>query len=141
MTYSNLSAYLALERYEETLDALDEVERSTPDDPENVRSRGVIDACAGRISEALATFEELVRRWPRQARRFEAQNALRQPRHIERGETPPGDYLVDHLQEQNVAEAIEADLQAAEKQARQPEPNRRGRQLFSWGAPWVHPRV
>jgi len=79
MAYSNLSAcYLALERYEEALDALDEVERSTPDDPENVRSRGVIYACAGRISEALATFEKLVRRWPRQARRFETQNALRQ---------------------------------------------------------------
>jgi tetratricopeptide (TPR) repeat protein len=119
MAYSNLSAcYLALERYEEALDALDEVERSTPDDPANVQSRGVIYACAGRISEALATFEELVRRWPRQARRFETQNALRQLRRIERGEAPPGDYLVDHLQEQVEHNVEMGDFHVVERKAR-----------------------
>ena len=99
--YQNLSAcYLALERFEEALAELEKVERLAPDDPDVVHSRGVVYACAGRISEAIDTFELFARRWPQQAHRLETRNALRHLARIQSGEIPTGDYLVSHLQEQ-----------------------------------------
>jgi regulator of sirC expression with transglutaminase-like and TPR domain len=68
-----------MERYAEALAALDEVERyAPPDDPDTIRSRGVVYVCAGRIPEAIATFEFFARRWPKQARQHETQEAIRQ---------------------------------------------------------------
>jgi len=101
MVYQNLSAcFLELERYDESLAALDEVQRYSPDTPDASHARGVILACAGRISEAIVAFEIFSRRWPRQARQLEARNTIRQLRKIQNGKVSPGDYLVDHLQEQ-----------------------------------------
>ena len=99
--YQNLAAcYLALERYDDALAALDEVERYAPDDPDTIHSRGVVYACAARLPEAIATFELLGRRWPRQARQWEVRATLRQLRRARRGKIPVGTYVVDHLQEQ-----------------------------------------
>ena len=99
--YQNLGAcYLALERYDEALAALDEAERYIPDDPDTVHNRGVVYACAGRIPEAIATFELFARRWPRLARQRETRKAIRQLRRAQRGKIPVGTYLVDHLHEQ-----------------------------------------
>lgn len=101
MVYQNLSAcYLDLERYDESLAALNEVQRYTPDNPDIFYNRGIILACAGRIPEASASFKTLSRRWPRQARQLKVRKTLRQLRQIQSGEASPGDYLVDHLQEQ-----------------------------------------
>ena len=115
----NLGAcYLALERYDEALAVLDEIEQHTPGDLETVRSRAVVYACAGRIPEAVATYKRLARRWPRQARQFEIREAIRQLRRIQRGEVPPGDYLVGHLQEQ-ISHNIElGDFHLVERKAR-----------------------
>jgi tetratricopeptide (TPR) repeat protein len=99
--YQNLGAcYLALERYDDALSALDEAERFAPADPDILHSRGVILACASRIPEAIATFERFARRWPKAARQRETGEAIRQLERIQRGEAPAGAYLVDHLQEQ-----------------------------------------
>lgn len=101
MACFNLGAcYLALERYDEALAVLDEVERHAPEDPEAVHSRAVVYACAARIEEAIATFEKFTRRWPRQARQLEIRETIRQLRRAQRGKVSPGDYLIDHLQEQ-----------------------------------------
>jgi tetratricopeptide (TPR) repeat protein len=115
----NLGAcYLALERYDEALAVLDEVERHALDDPEAVHSRAVVYACAARIPEAIATFEQFARRWPRQARQLEIRETIRQLRRAQRGKVPPGDYLVDHLQEQ-VSHNVElGDFHLVEAKAR-----------------------
>lgn len=119
MAYFNLGAcYLALERYDDALDALDEVERHTPNDPDAVQGRAVVYACAGRIEEAIAAFEQFARRWPRQARQRETRETLRQLRRIQRGQAPPGDYLVGHLQEQ-IAHNVElGDWDVVERKGR-----------------------
>lgn len=99
--YQNLSACcLALERFDEALAALDQVERLAPGSPDTVHDRGVIYACSGRISEAIDAFSLYARRWPQQARRLETSNALHRLHRIRDGELPGGDYLVGHLQEQ-----------------------------------------
>jgi tetratricopeptide (TPR) repeat protein len=110
--------YLALERYDEALAALDEVERHTPDDPGAVQSRAVVYACAGRIEEAIAAFEQFARRWPRQARQRETRETLRQLRRIQRGKAPPGDYVVGHLQEQITHNVELGDWDIVERKAR-----------------------
>ena len=115
----NLGAcYLALERYDEALAALDEIEQHTPSDPETVHSRAVVYACAGRIPEAIATFKRFARRWPRQARQFETRETIRQLGRIQRGQVPPGDYLVGHLQEQISHNVELGDFHLVERKAR-----------------------
>lgn len=117
--YFNLGAcYLALERHDDALNMLDKAEQYAPRDPETLHSRGVVYACAGRVSEAIATFRKFSRRWPRQARRFETQNVIHKLRRIERGELPPGDYLVDHLQEQIKHNVEVGDFHLVERKAR-----------------------
>ena len=117
--YQNLGAcYLALERYDEALAALDEAERYIPDDPDTVHGRGVVYACAGRIPEAIATFELFARRWPRLARQWKVRKALRQLRRVQRGKIPPGTYLVDHLQEQVSHNVEMGDWHLVERKAR-----------------------
>jgi len=117
--YQNLSAcYLALERYDEALAALDEAERCAPDDPDTLHSRGVIYACAARIPEAIAAFELFARRWPRLARQRETRKAIRQLRRAQRGEIPAGTYLVDHLQEQISDDLELGDFHLVERKAR-----------------------
>jgi len=117
--YQNLSAcYLALERYDEALAVLDEVEHYAPDDPETLHSRGVIYACAARIPEALATFELYARRWPKLARRQETREAIRQLRRAQHGEVPVGAYLVDHLQEQVSHDVELGDFHLVERKAK-----------------------
>jgi tetratricopeptide (TPR) repeat protein len=119
MAHFNLGAcYLALERYDEALAALDEVERHTPDDPGAVQSRAVVYACAGCIEEAIAAFEQFARRWPRQARKRETRETLRQLRRIQRGKAPPGDYVVGHLQEQITHNVELGDWDIVERKAR-----------------------
>ena len=119
MACFNLGAcYLALERYDDALAALDEVERHTPDDPGAVQSRAVVYACAGRIEEAIAAFEQFARRWPRQARQRETRETLRQLRRIQRGKAPPGDYVVGHLQEQITHNVELGDWDIVERKAR-----------------------
>jgi tetratricopeptide (TPR) repeat protein len=99
--YRNLGAcYLALERYDDALSALDEAERLAPDDPDTLHSRGVTLACAGRASEAIAAFERFAHRWPKVAHQHETREALRLLRRIQNGEAPARTYLVNHLQEQ-----------------------------------------
>jgi len=119
MVDQNLSAcYLELERYDESLAALDDTHRYTPDTPDIFHARGVILACAGRISEAIAAFDALSRRWPRQARQFKVRNAIRQLRQIQNGKAPPGDYLVDYLQEQISHNTDLEDFHLVERKAR-----------------------
>ena len=99
--YLNLCAcYLELERFDDALSALDQVEHLSPNDPDTLRSRGVVYACAARISEAIDAFETYTRRAPDQARCYETRNALRHLNEIQRGKVPIGDYLLGHLQEQ-----------------------------------------
>jgi tetratricopeptide (TPR) repeat protein len=117
--YQNLGAcYLALERYEQALDALDEVERYAPDDPDALYSRGVTYACAARFPEAIAALELFTRRWPRQARQRETRKTIRQLRRAQRGKIPPGTYLLDHLQEQIDHNLELGDLYLVERKAR-----------------------
>jgi len=117
--YQNLTAcYLALERFDEALAALEKVERLAPDDPDFVHSRGVIYACAGRISEAIDTFELFARRWPQQASRYEMSDALRQLQRMQNGEAPAADYLVNHLQEQISHNVELGDWPIVERKAR-----------------------
>ncbi|MDY7076214.1 MAG: tetratricopeptide repeat protein [Chloroflexota bacterium] len=117
--YQNLGAcYLALERYDEALAALDEVERYAPDDPDTLHSRGVTYACAGRILEAIAAFELFARRWPKQARQYKTKETIRQLRRARRGKIPAETYLVDHLQER-VSHNLElGDFHLVERKAR-----------------------
>ena len=119
LAYQNLSAcYLALERYDEALAALDEAGRYAPDDPDTLHSRGVVYACAARIPEAIAAFKLFARRWPKLARQRETRKAIRQLRRAQRGEIPAGSYLVDHLQEQ-VSDDVElGDFHLVERKAR-----------------------
>jgi tetratricopeptide (TPR) repeat protein len=99
--YTNLSAcYVGLERYDEALAMLAEAERTMPDSADILYKRGIIYACAGRAQEAIAAFETFGRHWPREARKLEIRNALKKLRHIAQGQLPPGEYLVDHLEEQ-----------------------------------------
>jgi tetratricopeptide (TPR) repeat protein len=99
--HQNLATcYLALEHYNKAPAALDEAEGYAPDDPDIIHGRAVISACAARIPEAIASFEQLARQWPRQARQHQARKTLHQLRRIQRGEIPAGTYLVGHLQEQ-----------------------------------------
>jgi len=117
--YQNLSAcYLALERFDEALVELEKVKRLAPDDPDVVHSRGVVYACAGRIPEAIDTFELFARRWPKQANRLETRNALRHLARIQSGEIPAGDYLVSHLQEQVHHNVELGDWHIVERKAR-----------------------
>jgi tetratricopeptide (TPR) repeat protein len=128
MACQNLGAcYLALERYDEALAALDEVERYAPDDPDILRSRGVTYACAGRLPEAIASFELFARRRPEQARQRETHEAIRRLRRAQGGEIPPGSYLVGHLQEQIGHNVELGDFHLVERKARRmiaADPNR-----------------
>ena len=125
MVYFNLCAcYLALEQYDDALTALGEVEHldgvepHTPDDPSVIQSRAVVYACAGRIEEAIAAFEQFAHRWPKEARQREIHETLRQLYRIQRGKAPPGDYLVGHLQEQIVHNVEFGDWAIIERKAR-----------------------
>jgi tetratricopeptide (TPR) repeat protein len=126
--YQNLAAcYLALERHDEALAALDDAERYVPDDPDTVHSRGITYACAARLPEAIAALELYTRRWPKQARHQETRKFIRQLRRAQRGKSPPETYLVDHLQEQ-VSDNLElGDYELVERKARRmiaADPNR-----------------
>jgi len=119
VAHQNLGAcYLALERFDQALAALDELERLAPNDPDTVHSRGVVYACAARIPEAIDTFELYARRWPQQASRHETRNALRHLQRIRDGEIPAGDYLVGHLQEQISHNLELGDWHLVERKAR-----------------------
>jgi tetratricopeptide (TPR) repeat protein len=119
LAYQNLSAcHLALERYDEALAMLDEVERYAPDDPDTIHSKGVIYACAARIPEAIAAFELFARRWPKLARQRETRKAIRQLRRAQRGEISASSYLVGHLQEQIEHDVELGDLDVVERKAR-----------------------
>jgi tetratricopeptide (TPR) repeat protein len=126
--YYNLGAcYLALERYDEALAALDEVERYAPDDPDTLYSRGIAYGCAARIPEAIAAFESFARRWPRLARQCEVRETLQQLRRIRRGDIPASAYLVDYLQEQIHHNLDVGDFHLVERKARRmiaADPNR-----------------
>jgi tetratricopeptide (TPR) repeat protein len=117
--YRNLAAcHLALERYDDALAALDQASRLEPDDANIVHSRGVILACAGRIADALAEFERLVRRWPAVAREYETQNTLQLLHRIQNGETSTGSYLINHLEAQVTANMNMGDWHLVERKAR-----------------------
>jgi len=117
--FQNLGAcYLALEQYDDALTALDEAERYAPEDPDILHSRGVTYACAGRIREAIITFEQFVHRWPRQARDLETRKALHQLRRAQRGKIPAGTYLIGHLQEQIIHNTAAGDWHLVERKAR-----------------------
>jgi tetratricopeptide (TPR) repeat protein len=117
--HQNLGAcYLALEQYDDALASLDEAERYAPGDPDIVHSRGVTYACAGRILEAIAAFQEFARRWPKQARNLETREALRQLRRAQQGEIPADAYLIGHLQEQITHDVATGDWQVVERKAR-----------------------
>lgn len=119
MAHFNLSAcYAGLERYDEALSMLAEVEQSTPDDPELWHSRGIVYACAGRIQEAIAEFETFRRRWPREARAYKTHDAIQKLRQIARGKLLPGDYLVEHLEEQIKHNVELGDFHLVERKAR-----------------------
>ena len=99
--YQNLAAcYLAIERYDDALVALDQASRRGPRNPDIARSRAVILACAGRIADAIAEFEHVAGRWPAVARKYETRDTLQYLRRIQDGKVPAGSYLVDHLQVQ-----------------------------------------
>ncbi len=129
LVWRNLSGcYHALERYDEALAALDETERSIPNNPDLVRSRGVIYACAGRLPEAIATFERFARRWPRQARLRDTRETIHELQRIQHGEIPPGSFLVRHLQEQIHHHIELGEFHLVERKARRmiaADPNRR----------------
>jgi tetratricopeptide (TPR) repeat protein len=117
--YRNLAAcHLAMERYDDALAALDQASRLEPDDANMVHSRGVILACAGRIADALAEFERLVRRWPAVAREYETRNTLQHLHRIQNGETPAGSYLANHLEAQVTANMNMGDWHLVERKAR-----------------------
>jgi len=78
----------------------------------------VIYACAARIPEAIATFEEFARHWPRQARQHETRETIRQLCRARRGKIPVGTYLVDHLQEQVSHNVEMGDFYLVERKAR-----------------------
>jgi tetratricopeptide (TPR) repeat protein len=118
MAYFNLSTcYEALERHDDTLEMLDKIEQHDPENPEAVHSRAITYACMGRIQDAITTFKAFRRRWPRQARQSEIRNDLRKLQRISRGELPPGDYLVDYLQEQISLNVEMGDYHLAERKA------------------------
>jgi tetratricopeptide (TPR) repeat protein len=99
--YRNLGAcYLALERYDDALAALDEAARLCLADADMVHSRGVVLACAGRVADAIAEFEQYARRWPEAAAAHGSHDALQHLQRIRDGELAAGSYLVDHLGEQ-----------------------------------------
>jgi tetratricopeptide (TPR) repeat protein len=103
IAYQNLGAcYLALERFDEALAALDKAQLKQPVDPDVIYNRGVTCACACRFPEAIAAFELYTHNWPKLARKREVQQTLRTLHQIERGEIPPGSYLLDNLQGQIV---------------------------------------
>ena len=119
MAYFNLSAcYAELARYDEALAMLEKVEQATPDDPELWHSRGIVYACAGRIQEAIAEFETFRRRWPREARAYQTRDAIQELRQIARGKLLPGDYLVDHLEEQIKHNVELGDFHLVERKSR-----------------------
>ena len=119
LAYRNLSAcYLALERFDEALAALDEVRRLGAEDADIAHGRAIIDACAGRPRAAIATAEDLLRRWPRQAKRLQVRDMLEELRRIQKGERPPGDYLVGHLNEQIKHDIDLGDFTTVEVKAR-----------------------
>ena len=118
MAYYNLSScYLASERFDEALAALDEVQQMQPIDPEVTYSRGVTYACASRFSEAIAAFESYRLNWPQLARQREIKQTLRTLRDIDQGKMPPGSYLLQHLQEQIVYNFEVDDFHLAESKA------------------------
>jgi tetratricopeptide (TPR) repeat protein len=99
--YRNLAAcYLAMERSEDALAALDRASQMGPKDPDLAHSRAVILACAGRTTEAIAEFEHYAHRWPAAAQATNAQDTLQYLKRIQDGEMPSGSYLADHLLEQ-----------------------------------------
>jgi len=101
IAYQNLGAcYLALDRFDEALAAVDEVLHIQPDESEAIYNRGVICACASRFPEAVTAFELYMHNWPDLARQREIQLTLRKLRRIESGKLPPGTYQLEHLQEQ-----------------------------------------
>ena len=119
MAYQNLSAcYLALERFDEALAALDEVQRTPPVDPDVIYSRGVTCACSSRFVEAIAALELYTRNWPQPARQREVKQTLRTLRDIERGKIPPGSYLLELLQEQIIHNLEVDDFHLVESKAR-----------------------
>jgi len=109
IAYQNLGAcYLALDRFDEALAAVDEVQHIQPDESEAIYNRGVICACASRFPETVAAFELYMRNWPDLARQREVQHTLRKLRRIESGKLPPGTYLLDdfHLVENKARRMI-----------------------------------
>jgi tetratricopeptide (TPR) repeat protein len=119
IAYQNLGAcYLALDRFDEALAALDEVQHIQPGESEAIYNRGVICACASRFPEAVAAFELYMRNWPDLARQREVQFTLRKLRRIESGKLPPGTYLLEHLQEQISYNLEVADFHLVENKAR-----------------------
>jgi len=119
MAYQNLSAcYLALEQFDEALAALDEAQRmQQPVDPDIIYNRGVTCACASRLPEAIAAFEQYTRNWPKLARQREVKQTLRTLGDIERGKIPPGSYLLEHLQDQIVDHLEVEDFHLVESKA------------------------
>lgn len=119
IAYQNLGAcYLALDRFDEALAAIDEGQRIQPGESEAIYNRGVICACASRFPEAKAAFELYTRNWPNLSHQRKVQLTLRKLRRIESGKLPPGTYLLEHLQEQISYNLEVADFHLVENKAR-----------------------
>ena len=117
--YRNVAACaLALERYDDALATLDQAGRLGPEDANMIHSRGVILACAGRIADAIAEFDRVVRCWPAVAQEYGTQNTLQHLHRIQNGEAPAGSYLVDHLEAQVTANINMGDWHLVERKAR-----------------------
>lgn len=119
LAYMNLSTcYVALERYDCALEALDQAEQYGAQTPEMVHGRATTYACAGRIQEAIATFKSFRSRWPRQARQLAVKEDIRELRRIKRGVLTPGDYLLDHLKQKLSHDIDMGDFHLVERKGR-----------------------
>jgi tetratricopeptide (TPR) repeat protein len=112
------ACYLAMERYDEALATLDELQRLAPEDQDFAHSRAVTLACAGYLDQASAAFQAFAERWPEEARALEIADQLDLLRASQQGQRPPGAFLVDHLQEQVKHNSEVGDFALVERKAR-----------------------
>jgi tetratricopeptide (TPR) repeat protein len=99
--YHNLAAcYLEMGLYDEALAVWDEIAALMAENPDMLFGRAVTYGCAGRLAEAIQSFEQFRQLEPAKAQQLGVDGMIDDLQQEMQGERPSGNFLYQHLEAQ-----------------------------------------
>jgi tetratricopeptide (TPR) repeat protein len=118
--YHNLAAcYLEMGLYDETLVVWDEIAALMAENPDMQFGRAITYGCAGRLAEAIQSFEQFRQLEPAKAQQLGVDGMIDDLQQEMRRERPSGSFLYQHLEAQLETNLDLGDHDLVERKARQ----------------------